>query len=347
MKILVVDDEVASRKTLEIFCRKLGYEVLIASNGNDAYKRWQEEKPPLVVTDWNMPEMDGLELCSRIKAEQDEDYTYIILVTSRDDMNDLIQGIQSGADDYIVKPFNKDELDVRIKAGERIINFQSKDLVIFALAKLADCRDATTGNHLTRVANYAKVLAEAMYNMPQAPPELDAALIKNIHQTSPLHDIGKVAIPDSILLKQDKLTREEFAIMQTHTRKGFDTLNEALQKAPNTKYLKIAAEIALHHHEHWDGTGYPDGLQGEEIPLASRIFALADVYDALVTKRPYKESLGHEQACRIILDAEGAQFDPMVCQAFRECSDAFHKINLRYQDPSQDADNSETEGLPH
>lgn len=332
MKILVVDDEIASRRTIETFTKKLGYEVLTAKNGKEAYKIWQNERPSLIVSDWNMPEMDGLELCSRIKAEQTEDYTYIILVTSRDDMNDLINAMGAGADDYIVKPFNKDELNVRIRAGERIINFQTKDLVIFALAKLADCRDETTGNHLIRVSNYSKVLAETLFNTPYAPKELDSTLINNIHQTSPLHDIGKVAIPDSILLKQSKLTKEEFAIMQTHTRKGFDTLNEALEKAPHVKYLKIAAEIALYHHEHFDGNGYPEGLTGLDIPLSCRIFSLADVYDALVTQRPYKNSLTHEQACAIIYNEENTHFDPMICAAFRLCEQQFFEIGKKYKD---------------
>lgn len=332
MKILIVDDEVASRKTLEIFTKKLGYEVLTAVNGHDGYKIWRREKPSLVVTDWNMPEMDGLSLCSKIKAEQDEDYTYIILVTSRDNVNDLVTAMDSGADDYIVKPFNKDELNVRIRAGERVINFQSKDLLIFALAKLADCRDTYTGNHLRRVSFYSKILAETLHGFIDAPPELDTTLITHIFQTSTLHDIGKVAVPDRILLKQGRLTEDEFEIMKSHTRRGYDTLIEASQKAPHAAYLKIAAEIALHHHERYDGQGYPDGLAGEEIHIACRIFSLADVYDALVTQRPYKEEYSHQRAMEIIRAGEGTHFDPMVCEAFYICEQQFYDISEQYKD---------------
>jgi cyclic di-GMP phosphodiesterase len=332
MKILVVDDEFTSRKTIEIFCKKLGYEVMAAVNGQEAYDIWLAERPSLVVTDWNMPKMNGLELCSRIKVEQDDDYTYIILVTSRDNMNDLVVAMDSGADDYIVKPFNKDELSVRIRAGERVINFQSKDLLIFALAKLADCRDETTGQHLTRVTHYSKILAQTLHQSPQSPKELDSTLIKHIYQTCSLHDIGKVAIPDHILLKPGKLTEAEFEVMKTHSRKGFDTLNEAVQKAPDARYLKVAAEIALHHHEFYNGNGYPDGLKGEEVPLTCRIFSLADVYDALVSKRPYKKGYSHEKACEIILDAEGSHFDPLICAAFRNCEQKFLKIRDNYRD---------------
>ena len=332
MKILIVDDEIASRKTLEIFSKKLGYQVLTASNGLEAYQIWEQEKPSMLVTDWNMPEMDGLTLCSKIKIAQGEDYTYIILVTSRDDMKDLVTAMDSGADDYIVKPFNKDELYVRIQAGERIINFQSKDLLIFALAKLADCRDEYTGNHLLRVSNYSKILAESLYHSHFRPKGLDPSLIRNIHQTSPLHDIGKVAIPDSILLKQARLTPDEFEVMKTHTQKGYDTLIEAVNKAPTANYLKIAAEITLHHHERYDGTGYPDGLKGEEIHLASRIFALADVYDALASKRPYKPGYPHEKTKAMILENEGTQFDPMVCSAFKLCEPQFIEISQKFSD---------------
>ena len=332
MKVLIADDEVASRKTLELFTKKLGYEVLSAVNGHDAYVKWRKERPSLVITDWNMPEMDGLTLCSKIRAEQDEDYTYIILVTSRDDMSDLVTAMDSGADDYIIKPFNKDELNVRIRAGERVINFQSKDILIFALAQLADCRDATTGNHLRRVSAFSKILAETLHGFMDAPPELDMTLISHIYSTSPLHDIGKVAVPDGVLLKPGPLTDEEYEMMKSHTVKGFKTLNDAIQKAPNAAYLKTAAEIALHHHERFDGTGYPDGLVGSQIHIASRIFSVADVYDALVTKRPYKEELPHEDAVKIILEGEGTQFDSQVCEAFRICEPQFKTISEKYKD---------------
>jgi putative two-component system response regulator len=332
MKILVADDEFVSRKTLEVFAKKLGYDVISAYDGKEAYDLWVKESPRIIITDWEMPQMDGLELISKIRSAEREDYSYIIVVTGRDDIKDVIKGLTAGADDYIAKPFNKDELYVRIKAGERIINFQSKDIVIFALAKLAESRDEDTGNHLERVRFYSRTVAEAMLKMPARPEELDRLLIENIFLTSPLHDIGKVAIPDFILLKPGRLDDNEFAVMKTHTEIGYNTLNEAMQKAPGANYLKVAAEIAHHHHEKYDGSGYPDGLKGNAIPLASRIFALADVYDALVSKRPYKEPFSHDRAVSIIKDGQGAHFDPMVIEAFLECERNFIGIHDDYMD---------------
>jgi len=249
MKILVADDEIASRKTLEVFTRKLGYDVCAASDGTEAYDIWRQERPNLVITDWDMPQMDGLELCTRIRKEEGEDYTYMIVVTGRDDVQDVIKGMAAGADDYIVKPFNKDELHVRINAGERIINFRTKDVVIFALAKLAESRDEDTGNHLERVRYYSKILAETMIDTPGVPEELDRQLIEHIFLTSPLHDIGKVGIPDYVLLKPGRLDDNEFMIMKSHSDIGYHTLNEALQKAPKAKYLdqsRYLAEERIH-----------------------------------------------------------------------------------------------------
>ena len=250
----------------------------------------------------------------------------------KDDIQDVVKGMEAGADDYIVKPFNKDELNVRIKAGERIINFQSKDIVIFALAKLAESRDEETGNHLERVRYFSKAIAETIYNTPYSPPELDRPLIDNIFLTSPLHDIGKVGIPDCVLLKPGRLDDEEFKIMKTHSEIGYNTLNEALQKAPRANYMRIAAEIAHHHHEKYDGSGYPDGLKGDEIHLASRIFALVDVYDALISKRPYKEPFEHGRAKSIIIDGKGEHFDPRVVDAFLRCEQRFIEIREKYKD---------------
>lgn len=330
MKVLVVDDEIVSLTTLKIFTARLGYEVLFASNGQEAYRIWQEVRPSIVITDWEMPEMSGLELCTKIREEMGDDYTYIILVTGRAEIRDLVMGMEAGADDYILKPFNKDELGVRIRAGERVLGLQSKDVVIFALAKLAESRDEDTGSHLDRVRHYALLLAETLWKGPKRPPELDRQMINQIFVTSPLHDIGKVGIPDFILLKPGMLTDHEFRVMKTHTVIGAKTLLGAYEKAPRATYLKVAAEIARHHHEKFDGSGYPDGLEGEEISLPARIFALADVYDALRSKRPYKEPFAHERAVSIIVGASGTHYDPLVVEAFEGCMEGFDAIFGKY-----------------
>lgn len=332
MKILVVEDEVFSRMKLQKIMESFGYETLVAVNGFEGWKTWEAERPKIVITDWNMPQMDGLELCRKIRSEEGEDYTYIIVVTGRDEIQDVIKGMEAGADDYIVKPFNKNELNVRIKAGARVINLQSKDIVIFALAKLAESRDEDTGNHLDRVRYYSKHLVETIIDSPNPPPELNRILADNIFLTGPLHDIGKVGIPDYILLKPGRLDDNEFAIMKSHSIIGYNTLNGALQKAPNANYLQIAAEIARHHHEKYDGSGYPDGLKGNEIHIASRIFALSDVYDALVSKRPYKEPFAHDRAKHIIVDGKGKHFDPAVVDAFLRCKHSFIEIHEKYKE---------------
>jgi putative two-component system response regulator len=332
MKILIVEDELVSRKKMDKLVQSLGHETFVATDGVAGLKIWRDVRPRIVITDWSMPQMDGIELCARIRSEEGEDYTYVIIVTAKDDVQDVIKGMDAGADDYIAKPFNKDELNVRIRAGERVINFQIKDIVIFALAKLAESRDEDTGNHLERVRHYSKRLAETILDSPNPPPELDRSLIDNVFLTSLLHDIGKVGIPDYILLKPGRLDDEEFRIMKTHSEIGYNTLNEALQKAPRAKYLQIAAEIARHHHEKYDGSGYPDGLKGDEIHLASRIFALSDVYDALVSKRPYKEAYSHDRAKHIIADSQGNHFDPMVVDAFLRCEKSFIEIHNKYKD---------------
>ena len=331
MKVLVVDDEMVSRRKMDRLLQGLGYETRVAGGGVEAFALWKTEQPRIVITDWNMPDLNGLELCRRIRSETTEDYTYVIFVTGNNDIEDVIVGMEAGADDYIRKPFNQGEVKVRVKAGERVINLQSKETVIFALAKLAESRDEDTGNHLERVRYYSKYLAEALMQMTGAPPELDARLIKNIVLTSSLHDIGKVGIPDYILLKPGRLDDKEFDIMKSHTVIGFETLTEALQKTPEASYLHVAAEIARHHHEKFDGSGYPDRLSGQRIPIASRIFALSDVYDALVSKRPYKEPFTHDRARNIITDGRGSHFDPLVVDAFLTCEQRFVEVYEQYQ----------------
>jgi putative two-component system response regulator len=267
----------------------------------------------------------------KIRAVESESYTYIIFVSGKNDVEDVIQGMQAGADDYISKPFNMGEVQVRVKAGERIIKLQSKETVIFALAKLAESRDEDIGNHLERVRHYSKILAETLADSQHPPPGLDSLLIENIFLTSSLHDIGKVGIPDYILLQPGRLDDKAFTIMKTHTVIGFNTLYEALKKSPEAAYLQVAAQIARHHHEKYDGSGYPDGLKGDDIPLAGRIFALPDVYDALVSKRPYKEPFTHDRARNIIVEGKGSHFDPMVVDAFLVCEERFIEIHERYQ----------------
>ena len=330
MKILIIDDEMVSRKKMERLIQNLDYETIVAENGQEGFEIWRTERPRIVITDWIMPGMDGVELCKRIR-EAEGQYTYVIMVTSKKEVNDIVAGMDAGADDFITKPFNKEELAVRIRAGERIINFESRDIVIFSMAKLAESRDPETGYHLERIRYYSRLLAETLANSSKAPEEVDHHFIDHIYLTSPLHDIGKIGIPDYILLKPGRFDDREFEIMKQHCQIGFETLNEALQRYPKADFLRISAEIALSHHEKWDGTGYPNGIKGKDIPLSARIVALADVYDALASRRVYKTSYNHDMVRAIIMQDRGTHFDPQIVDAFLEVElkfvEIFHQFN--------------------
>ena len=330
MKILIVDDELVSRKKMDLLIRSLGYETIVANDGVEGWEAWKKERARMVITDWMMPGMDGLELCAKIREAEGSQYIYIIMVTSKEDVNDLVRGMDAGADDFITKPFVKEELAVRIRAGERISGFETRDIVIFALARLVESRDSETGCHLERMRHYSKELATAILKSDNPPKEIDGLFLDNIFLTSPLHDIGKIGIPDYILLKPGRLDDEELQIMRTHSLIGFKTINEALIKYPKADYLRMSAEIAISHHERFDGSGYPNGLKGEEIPLSARIVALADVYDALVSKRIYKEAYQHKLAKKVIEKERGKHFDPMVVDAFLFCEDKFIEISERF-----------------
>lgn len=325
MKILIADDELISRKKLAKQISVLGHETIIASNGKEALSLWIQNRPAMVITDWMMPEMTGLELVKEIKRLQGSTYCYVIMVTSQDDVDHLITGIENGADDFLSKPFIKEILSVKIKAAERILHFESRDIVIFALANLAEARDTDTGNHLDRIRHYCKVLAKHIYSEDADRP-VTPVFTENLLLTSPLHDIGKIGIPDFVLLKPGRLDEKEYAIMKKHTIIGYDALKAAVEKYPNAEYLKMSAEIALYHHEKFDGTGYPYGIKGNDIPLAARIVALADVYDALVSKRIYKSAMPHDTAKSIILEENGKHFDPEVVEAFLKGEDEFLEI---------------------
>lgn len=332
MKILIVEDELVSRNKLDRLIRSLGYQTLIAEDGLEGWNIWKKERPRMVITDWIMPELDGKELCRKIREAEAGRYTYLIMVTAKSDVEDIVAAIDGGADDFISKPYVKEELAVRVRAGERMLGFETRDLVIFSMASLAESRHRETGNHLERIRFYSKTIAETLALFPDPPQEIDNIFVEHIYLTSPLHDIGKIGIPDNILLKPGPLDEHEFEVMKTHCKIGFDTLNDALKKYPKADYLQMSAEIALSHHERFDGSGYPNGLKGRKIPLSARIVALADVYDALVNKRVYKTASDHNEAKRLIQQDAGKYFDPLVVDAFISCEREFFDISQRFSD---------------
>jgi putative two-component system response regulator len=330
MKVLIMDDELVSRKKMDKLIQSLGHETVVAKDGIEGWEIWKNERNRMVITDWIMPRMNGPDLCRKIREAEGSQYIYLIMVTSKNDVNDIVTGMDAGADDFITKPFAKGELAVRIRAGERILGFETRDLVIFSMAKLAESRDPEMGGHVERIRYYSKTLAEAISKSDDPPQEIDNLFVDNIFLTSPLHDIGKIGIPDYVLLKPGRFDDKEFGIMKNHCCIGFETLNEALKRYPKADYLLMSAEIAHSHHEKINGTGYPDRLKENEIPLSARIVALTDVYDALVSKRVYKDAHGHDMAKDIIMKEKGEHFDPMVVDAFLSCEDMFIEIFNRY-----------------
>ncbi len=316
MQVLIVDDDAFSVAVLCETLTQAGYDVHVANSGPEALRFLADGSFRLVISDWMMPGMDGLELCRAIRQANLPGYVYIILLTSRQGDHDVVEALSAGADDFLTKPFEPAELRVRLSTGHRILSLETRDVAIFAMAKLAESRDPETGAHLERVRHYCHVLAAHMASQPESRNRIDAEFVRLIYLTSPLHDIGKVGLPDGVLLKPGRLSDREFEIMKTHTTIGGRTLEAAVQQYPGVRFLTMARDIALTHHERFDGSGYPRGLAGAAIPLSGRIVALADVYDALTSKRVYKAEFTHEVARTIILQESGKHFDPEVVDAY-------------------------------
>lgn len=333
LKVLIADDDEVSRDLLEHMLKQEGYEVRTAATGLEAYAILRAEQIQLVITDWEMPELSGIELCKLIRqAGAESGYIYVIMLSGHNERNQIVQGLAAGADDFLTKPLFRDELLVRIRAGERILSLETRDVAIFALAKLAESRDNETGMHLERVQQYSRVLTAQLLEFPEMAGKVDSDMVRLIYLTSPLHDIGKVGIPDSILLKPGKLTTDEIHIMRRHVDIGAETLDACLRRFPGARFLTVAREIAATHHEKWNGSGYPLGLSRDQIPIAGRIVALADVYDALRSKRHYKEAMSHNQTLEIIVRESGSHFDPLVVRAFLAIQRDFARIASEYSD---------------
>ncbi len=337
MHVLVVEDDCVSAEILSNSLRHFGYEVTTSDNGAEAFELIRSGKFRLVVSDWDLPEMSGVEICRQIRQRQSSSYIYVILVTSFEGVENVVEGLDAGADDFLTKPLQPEELRMRLRVGERILSLESRDVVIFALAKLAESRDPQTGAHLERMREYCRVLADELSGWEKYRDEIDGEYVQLLYMTSPLHDIGKVGIPDNVLLKPGRFTEEEFETMKEHTLIGGRTLHAAVSAHPEAQFLRMAHDVAMTHHEHYDGQGYPYGLQGEEIPLCGRITALADVYDAMTTRRVYKPKIEHESTREIILEGSSKHFDPDVVQAFLNREDEFVAINQRFDEQAATA----------
>ncbi|HYE19876.1 MAG TPA: HD domain-containing phosphohydrolase [Tepidisphaeraceae bacterium] len=334
MRVLIADDDPIAIELLRDALTDAGHDVACAADGAAALAALTREPFQVLVTDWEMPGIDGLGLCRAVRggAAGAGEYVYVILLTGHGSVAERVRGLSAGADDFMTKPFDPAELQARMQAAERLLSLETRDVAIFAMAKLAESRDVETGTHLERVMNYARILAQQLPAIGRYVDEIDAEFVRLVYSTSPLHDIGKVGIPDGVLLKPGRLDDREFEVMKTHTSIGAQTLDAALRRFPNAKFLRMARDIAASHHERWDGKGYPAGLAGTAIPLAARIVALADVYDALTSRRVYKSAFAHDVARGIIVADTGTHFDPAVVEAFVAAEAAFVAVHRQYHE---------------
>jgi len=346
---MVVDDNPTNLKLMNEILKSCGYEVRSFPRGRMALRAARETPPDLILLDIDMPEMTGYEVCTRLKSDARLSKIPVIFISAMNASEDRLRGFRSGGVDYISKPFQFEEVQARVDAHVKLRHFQReietdnsrlqeqveiqvKKLAaaqmetIFAIAKLAEARDKDTGRHLERVQIFCRLLAMGLSERPKYQTTIGDAWIQHLFHASPLHDIGKVAVPDRILLKAGRLTPEEFAIMKTHAALGAQTLMTIHGRYPDNEFIEMGIQITRSHHEKWDGTGYPDGLAGEEIPLCARVLAVADHYDALRSRRCYKSDIPHGETCSIIFGESGTHLDPSVTAVFREIADTFQDV---------------------
>ncbi len=351
-KVLIVDDDDAIRRLLGAVL-KSRYQIDVGCDGHEALRKFHSFAPDLVLLDILMPGLDGLEVCRCIKGSPQGRWVQVIMISGNSSRDERRAALEAGADDYVVKPIHAHELPARIDLHFRLQHTQrmahdvrseisrynadahdhsrswteqliaTEDAALFALAKVAEARDEDTGQHLFRMRSYARILAEELGRDPSFAAMIDRRFLRELWRSSPLHDIGKVAVSDAILRKPGPLTAEEFEVMKRHTVIGAKIVEEAAFDSRSTGFLSMAATIARFHHERFDGTGYPTGLAGTEIPLSARIVALADVYDAITSARPYKGPIPPPEAKCLIERESGRHFDPAIVRAFRSRFDAF------------------------
>lgn len=357
--VLIVDDSPANLSLLASLLHE-SYTVKAVNHGAKALKIVSDEQPDLILLDIIMPDINGYEVCRRLKADPLTRQIPIIFLTSKTEVKSEQLGMELGAADYITRPINPPILLSRVSAhltlaasgknlrvNNEYLEFEVakrtqqlvalQDVTILALASLAETRDADTGNHLHRTQHYVRAMGSHLATHSRFAEFLSAAMVDILYKCAPLHDIGKVGIPDRILLKPGRYEAHEFEIMKTHPALGRDAIAKAQRTAgKQIEFLAIAKELVYSHHEKWDGSGYPEGLAGDAIPIAARLMAVADVYDALISRRVYKAGMSHAQATQIIVEGRARHFDPDVVDAFLELSDEFQAIAERYADTDQD-----------
>lgn len=357
--VLVIDDTAENLALISEVLRG-EFKVKVAPGGARGLQLAQASTPPdLVLLDIMMPEMDGYEVLRQLRADPRTRDIPVIFLTAMSSVEEERRGLELGAVDYITKPISPPLVQSRVrnhlqlKAARDFLKYKSEflerevqrrtrevtmiqEVTIRALASLAETRDNDTGNHILRTQHYVKLLAQKLARHPRFAAFLTEGTIDLLFKSAPLHDIGKIGIPDRILLKAGKLTPDEFEIMKMHTTLGGNAIaNAELAIGEEIGFLRYAKEIAYSHQEWWDGSGYPKGLKGDEIPISARLMAVADVYDALINKRVYKRAISHEEAVQVIREGRGTHFDPDVVDAFLGCADGIREIANRYKESSQ------------
>ncbi len=354
--VLIVDDSPENISIATTVLRD-AYRIKVATNGPRALELAEgEDKPDLILLDIVMPDMDGYEVCRRLKANPAVGSIPVIFLSAQSSVEEETRGFEVGAVDYIHKPFSPPIMRARVRAHllvkeardflheqneilerkvqQRTLELSTiQDATIAAMASLAETRDNETGNHIRRTQHYVKALALRLKDHPRFRDALTPETIELLFKSAPLHDIGKVGVPDSILLKPGRLTADEFEVMKQHTTIGRDAI-EAAEAGLNIEvsFLRFAKEIAYSHQEKWNGSGYPQGIGGDDIPISARLMAVADVYDALISRRVYKEPMTHEAAVEFITTGSGSHFDPDMVEAFLNMADEFYAISQRYAD---------------
>jgi putative two-component system response regulator len=354
--ILVVDDTPENLSLMSNLLRS-EYRVKVANSGEKALRIAAADVPPdLILLDVMMPEMDGHEVCRRLMADERTRHTPVIFLTAKSAPEDEKEGFELGAVDYITKPISPPTVMARVRThltlkgtaeflrdknafleqevARRTRELQGiQEVTVHALASLAETRDNDTGNHICRTQHYVHALARKLRSHQRFADYLTDDMIATLFKSAPLHDIGKVGIPDSILLKPGRLEPAEFEIMKAHSALGRDAIQRAEDRLGiPVGFLACAKEIAYGHHEKWDGSGYPQGLAEEAIPISARLMAVADVYDALISRRVYKAAMSSAEAVEIIAAGRASQFDPDVVGAFLEIAEDLHRIADCYRD---------------
>lgn len=357
--VLVVDDT-PDNLSLMAGLLKDHYRVVLANHGEKALKLARAEDPPdLILLDIMMPGLSGYDVCKILKDDPATQHIPIIFLTAMTAAEEEKKGLEMGAVDFITKPVNppimlaRVSTQLQVKAAADFLRDKNdyletevqrrgrelaaiQDVTILAMASLAETRDNDTGNHIRRTQHYLRLLANQLRRHPRFSRFLDERTIDILFKSAPLHDIGKVGIPDRILLKPGRFEPHEFEIMKTHCKLGRDAIQHAEdQLGLEVEFLHYAKEIAYSHQEKWDGSGYPEGWAGDAIPISARLMAVADVYDALISRRVYKDSMSHEKAVAIIAEGRGSHFDPDIVDAFLELTEQFRAVALEYADSDE------------